>query len=88
MFLVSPFIENCIEKGNMVGILLCDQSAAFDLCDHSLLKEKLELMDVDVSTVESISSYLSDRKQSCFVDGNLSPKLDIPQCFFHFLSFQ
>ena len=69
-----------IEKGNMVGVLLCDQSAAFDLCDHYLLKEKLRLMGVDVSTVEWISSYLSDRKQSCFVDGNLSPKLNIPQC--------
>ena len=32
-----------IEKGKMVGVLLCDQSAAFDLCDHYLLKEKTQV---------------------------------------------
>ena len=66
--------------GNMVGVLLCDQSAAFDLCDHYLLTEKLRLMGVDDSAVKWFSHYLLDRKQSCFVDGNLSPMLDIPQC--------
>ena len=30
-----------VEKGNMVDVLLCDQSTAFDLCDHYLSKEKL-----------------------------------------------
>ena len=33
-----------VEKGNMVGVLLCDQSAAFDLCDHHLLTYKVKLM--------------------------------------------
>ena len=32
-----------VEDGNMVGVLFCDQSAAFDLCDHNLLIEKLRL---------------------------------------------
>ena len=32
-----------VEDGKMVGVLLCDQSAAFDLCDHYLLVEKLRL---------------------------------------------
>jgi hypothetical protein len=35
-----------VEEGKMVGVLLCDQSAAFDLCDHYILVEKLKLMGV------------------------------------------
>jgi hypothetical protein len=31
----------------MVGVLICDQSAAFDLCDHYLLVEKLKLLGME-----------------------------------------
>ena len=31
----------------MVGVFLCDQSAAFDLCDHYILQEKMKLMKVE-----------------------------------------
>ena len=30
----------------MVGVLICDQSAAFDICDHEILVDKLKLMGV------------------------------------------
>ena len=33
-----------LESDNMVGVLFCDQSAAFDLCDHKILLEKLKIM--------------------------------------------
>ena len=69
-----------VEQGNMVGVLLCDQSAAFDLCDHNLLTEKLKLLGVEDSSAEWFCSYLSGRKQSCMVDGQLSAPLDIPAC--------
>ena len=39
--------DSCIEQVEeckMVGVLICDQSVAFDICDHYLLVEKLELM--------------------------------------------
>ena len=64
----------------MVGVLLCDQSVAFDLCDHSLLVEKLRLMGVDESFANWLLSYLSDRKQSCIVDGHMSSPLELPDC--------
>ena len=36
--LYDTWVEE-VEQGNMVGVLLCDQSAAFDLCDTiSLLR--------------------------------------------------
>ena len=64
----------------MVGVLLCDQSAAFDLCDHFLLTEKLKLMGVQGTANAWFWSYLSGRRQSCMVDGQLSSPLDIPSC--------
>ena len=69
-----------IEQGKMVGVLVCDQSAAFDLCDHALLLEKLRLMGVNETTIAWLGSYLAGRKQSCFIDGNLSTPLDLLDC--------
>ena len=69
-----------VEDGKMVGVLICDQSAAFDLCDHYLLVEKLRLMGLDEQTLTWIWSYLSGRKQSCMIDGQLSAPLELPPC--------
>ena len=64
----------------MVGVLLCDQSAAFDLCDHVILVEKLKLMGVEDATATWVLSYLSGRRQSCFVDGHMSPSKALFSC--------
>ena len=69
-----------VEDGKMVGVLLCDQSAAFDLCDHYLLVEKLRLMGLDESALSWIWSYLSGSQQSCYVDGHLSAPLSLFPC--------
>jgi hypothetical protein len=69
-----------IEDDKMVGVLICDQSAAFDLCDHYLLVEKLKLMGLEDTAASWIWSYLSGRSQSCFVDGNLSSPIDLLSC--------
>ena len=69
--LYDTWVEE-VEEGKMVGVLLCDQSAAFDLCDHLILIEKLRLMGVGDRAASWFLSYLSGRKQSCMVDGHLS----------------
>ena len=69
-----------IEQEKMVGVLVCDQSAAFDLCDHSLLLEKLRLMGVKNTELAWLGSYLTGRRQSCFIDGNMSTPLDLLDC--------
>ena len=69
-----------IEEGKMIGVIVCDQSAAFDLCDHYLLVEKLKLMGLEDTATAWVLSYLSGRKQSCFVDGNLSSPIDLFNC--------
>ena len=77
--LYDTWVEE-VEQGKMVGVLLCDQSAAFDLCDHYLLIEKMKLMGVDDDTAAWFWSYLSGRRQSCAVDGQVSAALNIPSC--------
>ena len=72
--------DNWVEAsadGDMVGVMMVDLSAAFDMVDHSLLIEKLKLFGLDGKTVEWIQSYLLDRSQSVIIDGCLSPPLRI-----------
>ena len=79
MQLYDKWVEE-VEEGKLVGVLICDQSAAFDLCDHHLLTEKLKLMGVEDHLISWFKSYLSSRKQSCLVDGELSAPIDLLEC--------
>ena len=66
-----------VDKGNMVGVMMVDLSAAFDMVDFNLLLQKLELFGLDRESLTWMSSYLVGRQQSVFVDGSLSPPLGI-----------
>ena len=48
--LYDSWVEE-LEEDKMVGVLFCDQSAAFDLCDHKILLQKLKLMGLDESAL-------------------------------------
>ena len=61
-----------VERGDMAGVMMLDLSAAFDLVDHQLLLQKLELMGFDQSAVVWMWSYLHARSQCVYVDGKLS----------------
>jgi hypothetical protein len=65
-----------LEDGKIVAATLVDQSAAFDVCDHSILLDKLSLLGM--TDVEWVSSYLSGRSQSVAIGAALSPPLDLP----------
>ena len=69
-----------MEEGKLVGVMMIDQSAAFDLCDHKLLIEKLKLLGIEAETALWMESYLQGRSQSTLVDGHLSSKLQLPPC--------
>ena len=77
--LYETWVEE-VEQGNMVGVLLCDQSAEFDLCDQHLLTEKLKIMGVEDRAAAWFWSYLSGRRQNCMMDGHLVAPLAIPPC--------
>ena len=61
----------------MVGVMMIDLSAAFDMVDHQLLLQKLELFGLDNGALRWVESYLSNRYQSVCVDGCLSPPLPV-----------
>ena len=50
------------------GVVLVDLSAAFDLVDHQLLLQKLEIYGLDRSFLGWITSYLTDRHQAVWID--------------------
>ena len=56
----NDWIEH-LEEGHLVGIMMIDQSAAFDLCDHKLLIEKLKLLGVEGNSAYWMESYLTKR---------------------------
>ena len=66
-----------VDDGNLVGVMMVDLSAAFDMVDHDILLKKLQLFGLDDMALSWVKSYLSGRCQSVYVDGCLSPPLYI-----------
>ena len=73
-----------MEEGNLVGALMVDQSAAFDLCDHLILEQKVNLLlggggqeQVNPGALW-VRSYLAGRSQCTLVDGHLSTEIKLP----------
>ena len=66
-----------IDKGLLNGVIFIDLKKAFDTADHAILLRKLEHYGVDDGALLWFRSYLTDRKQKCYVNGNLSSTLTI-----------
>ena len=67
-----------VEKGSMAGVMMIDLSAAFDLVDHPLLLQKLQLLGFDQHSRMWMWSYLTGRYQSVYVDGKFSKFEAVP----------
>ena len=65
------------EDDKLVGVMMIDLSAAFDMVDHALLLEKLHLHGLDNLALQWVHSYLEGRSQTVCVDGCLSSFLRI-----------
>ena len=59
------------------GALFLDLKKAFDTVNHEILLRKLQIYGVDLHSLRWFKSYLSNRKQSTFVNGTQSSYLDI-----------
>ena len=66
-----------IDKGLLNGVIFVDLKKAFDTIDHAILLRKLEHYGVDDGALLWFRSYLTDRKQKCYVNGNFSSTLTI-----------
>ena len=74
--LQDMFLQAAKSK-KLTGALLLDQSAAYDLLDHSILLKKLKVYNFDQNSINWFKSYLSDRSQSVQVETKQSPLQDL-----------
>ena len=61
-----------IEQKNLVGAVLLDFTAAFDIIDHGILLKKLECYGFTESAILWMKSYLTNRKQQVYFNGSYS----------------
>lgn len=61
----------------LVGVVMLDFSAAFDLVDHEILLRKSEYHGFSSSALLWMGSYLSMRKQVVFFNGNYSASTNV-----------
>ena len=66
-----------LEAGELAGVCFLDMSAAFDIVDHTLLLEKLQLYGFDKSMISWTTSYLTGRTQAVCIDGCLSKLMPV-----------
>lgn len=68
-----------MDNSELVGVVMLDFSAAFDVINHHILTEKLKSYGFTTSAVLLMQSYLTDRKQKVFYNGCLSESKSL-QC--------
>jgi ribonuclease P/MRP protein subunit RPP40 len=66
-----------IDNDLLNGVVLLDLRKAFDLINHDILLQKLQLYKCSENTMKFFSSYLTDRNQCTTFKGKLSEKLPI-----------
>ena len=59
-------------RAQETALVTMDQSAAYDICAHALLKAKLLHLGIHQDTVSMIMNYYKDRKQQVYINGNFS----------------
>ena len=63
---------SAIDDHHVIGTVLLDLSKAFDMVNHNLLLEKLQLYHCSPLALQWFTSYLSNRHQTVSLSGNLS----------------
>ena len=63
------------ENNEVTAVVMLDLSAAFDVVDHKILIQKLEVLGFEECAISWIRSYLSERSQQVCIEGLLSDPL-------------
>lgn len=61
-----------MEERKIIGVVMLDFTAAFDIIDHDLLLKKLEYYGFSRTALLWMESYLSDRRQLVYFNGSFS----------------
>jgi len=59
-----------MDDSKLVGTVFMDLSKAFDLVNHDVLRSKLAKYHVNPEALEWFTSYLSNRSQQCYCQGD------------------
>ena len=70
-------IFDALERGDIVGMMTLDQSAAFDVIEHQILELKLKIYGFDEHAVSWFAQYLKGRKQYVAIQSSESKMCDI-----------
>ena len=70
---------DAIEDGEIVGMVTLDQSAAFDVVDHFILKEKMKLYGFDEHAIQWFEAYLHRRRQYVALQSSKSIEIEVGQ---------
>ena len=74
---VKDAVTRAVEDRQLAAVIMLDQTAAFDLVDHQLLLDKLELLNCSHNTIKWFKSYLEGRWISVRVDSKTSEPLPL-----------
>ena len=74
---IYDFWIKSAENKELAAALLLDLSAAFDVVDHCILLEKLEMYNFSPRTLSWFRSYLEGRKQAVVVESKISDPQDV-----------
>ena len=66
-----------LENKEIIGVILCDISKAFDTLPHDLIIAKLDAYGFGNESLKLIYDYLNNRKQRCKVGSAFSTWMDI-----------
>ena len=88
---------DAMDNGQMVGVVLVDFKKAFDLVDHKILLNKLEIYGIKDEALLWFDTYLTNRKQQVTINNNQSEYKNIsygvpqgsilgPLLFLHFIA--
>ena len=74
---LDTFISKNLNDGKVVGLVLTDQSAAFNVLQSDILVGRLKLLGVGESACNLVQDYLTGRKTKCSVNGFTSSTIDL-----------
>ena len=63
---------NAMDKGKIIGVVLVDFKKAFDLVDHQILLNKLDIYGIKDEALMWFNTYLTNRKQQVSVNNTKS----------------
>ena len=66
-----------LEREEVTAVVMLDLSAAFDVVDHTILLQKLEILGFKECSLAWLRSYLTDRSQQVYIEGSLSEALNL-----------